>query len=157
MVGKKKSIPKLDRENLYAAFGVDAEEGIDFPEELEKNLTRQDLKAVLREKSGPRKKPLTDREKLKTYPPPQEELDLHGLTGNEAERKTAAFLRQAASLKYRTIRIITGKGLHSNGPAVLPDVVETKLKELQAEKQIFAYAWEKKEKHRSGAVLVYLP
>ena len=155
MAGKKKNIPKLDRENLYAAFGVEPEDGAKFSEELEKDLTRQDLKAVLREKAGRRKK-LSLRERLKSYPPPQEELDLHGFTGSEAERMTEKFIRQTAALKYRTVRIITGKGLHSNGPAVLPEVVEIKLKELQIEKRIFAFAWEKKDKHRSGAVLVYL-
>ncbi|MDF1578580.1 MAG: Smr/MutS family protein [Desulfobulbales bacterium] len=157
MAGKKKNIPRLDREDFYSAFGAAPENEPSFPEELEKNLARTDIKSILREKGGPGKKPLSDREKLQSYPPPQEELDLHGHTGGEAERKTANFIRQAAALKYRTIRIITGKGLHSDGPAVLPDVVEGKLQELQAEKLIFAFAWEKGEKHRSGAVLVYLP
>ncbi|MFO7606098.1 MAG: Smr/MutS family protein [Desulfurivibrionaceae bacterium] len=156
MARKKKTVPRLDRENLYTAFGAEPEKSPGFSEELEKNLARKDIKAILREKGG-EEKPLSDREKLKSYPPPQEELDLHGHTGSEAERKTMNFLRQAVALNFRTVRIITGKGLHSDGPAVLPDVVETLLKGLQTENQIFAYVWEKGEKHRSGAVVVYLP
>ena len=153
---KKKTVPRLDRENLYTAFGAEPEKSPSFSDELEKDLARKDIKAILREKGG-EERPLSDREKLNSYPPPQEELDLHGHTGSEAERKTMNFLRQAVALNFRTVRIITGKGLHSNGPAVLPDLVETLLKELQTEKLIFAFAWEKREKHRSGAVVVYLP
>jgi len=153
---KKKSIPKLGDENLFETFGVTVEKSPSFSEVLENNLGQQDMGSILKEKAGPAKKPLSDREKLKTYPPAQEELDLHGKTGVEAERETAKFIGTMASLKHRTVRIITGKGLHSDGPAVLPDVVETKLNEMKNEKRIFDFVWEKKEKHKSGAVIVYL-
>ena len=156
MAKKKKNIPKLGNENLYATFGVAPKKSPSFSEELEKNLVNKDMSAVLKEKGGADKVAVSDREKLKSYPLPQDELDLHGKTGAEAERKTAYFIRTTASLRLRTVRIITGKGLHSDGPAVLPDVVETKLKELKAENRIFDFAWEKKEKHKSGAVIVYL-
>ncbi|MEN8136485.1 MAG: Smr/MutS family protein [Thermodesulfobacteriota bacterium] len=156
MARKKKTIPRLGNENLYSTFGVTPEKTPGFVEELENNLARQDMSSILKEKAGP-DAPLSDREKLKSYPHPQEELDLHGNTGPEAERKTASFIRDAATLQFRTVRIITGKGLHSDGPAVLPDVVETRLKELQAENRVFTFVWEKGEKHKSGSVIVYLP
>lgn len=157
MAKKKKTIPKLGNENFYSTFGVRPKKRAGFVEELEKNLAHQDMSSILQEKAGPEKAPLSDREKLKAYPHPQDELDLHGKTGPEAERKTATFIRETASLQLRTIRIITGKGLHSDGPAILPDVVETKLKELQAENLIFTFTWEKGAKHKSGSVIVYLP
>lgn len=156
MARKKKNIPKLGNENLYATFGVEPAKKPSFGEELKKNLGKQDMGSILKEKAESGKPPLSEREKLKFYPPPQDELDLHGNTGAEAERRTAAFIRTTTSLRLRTVRIITGKGLHSDGPAVLPDVVEIKLKELKGENRIFAFVWEKKEKHKSGSVMVYL-
>lgn len=156
MVKKKKKIRQLGQENLFATFGVQPKRKPSFTEELENNLAEQDMRAVLTEKGGPRKI-ISARQRLKLYPPPQDELDLHGLTGPEAERATIHFLRATTSLRLRTIRIITGKGLHSDGPAVLPDIVECKLEELKAEQEILGYAWEHKTKHKSGAVLVYLP
>ncbi len=93
---------------------------------------------------------------VKHYPPPEDELDLHGHTAPEAEIRTENFLQTARGRGLRTVRIITGRGLHSEGNAVLPDVVEHRLQELIGRKLVLAYKWEKKEKHKSGAVLVYL-
>lgn len=156
MARKKKDIPILGNENLYESFGVVPEKRVSFGKELEKNLVKKDMQAVLQEKARVDKMVLSEREMLRAYPPPQDELDLHGKTGAEAERETVRFIGTTTSLRLRTVRIITGKGLHSEGPAVLPDVVETKLKELKAENRILAFVWEKKAKHRSGAVIVYL-
>lgn len=138
-------------------FGLAPESRLTFGEELEKNLADKDMREVLKEKRRADKVVLTDRERLQTYPSPQAELDLHGKTGPEAARKTASFIRKTVALRLQTVRIITGKGLHSDGPAVLPDVVESKLEELKGEQRIFAFVWEKKAKHKSGAVIVYLP
>lgn len=155
MSRRKKGIPKIDDQDLYQAFGVD-EQSPSFAEELDENLAKQDLDRIATEKAASFHKPLTKHDKLKSYPPPQEELDLHRLTGPKAERKTVDFLKTAKTLKLRTVRIITGKGLHSEGPAVLPDVVETKLEEFKSTGLIFDFRWEKKEKHKSGSVIVYL-
>lgn len=155
MPRKKKPLPRLDNEDLNSAFGVEGENP-NFSEVLDRNLAAQDLRDVLREKRGSGRRAVSVKARLCSYPPPQDELDLHGLTGPEAERKTVDFLKTANTLKLRTIRIITGKGLHSDGPAVLPDVVEAKLQDLKTSDVIFAYQWDKKEKHKSGAVLVYL-
>ena len=152
---KKKDIPNIDEQNLYQAFGV--EEGTPvFSEELENNLVHHDLEKIIREKSAAFRKPVSKQDKLKKYPPPQDQIDLHGLTGVEAERKVVDFLKVAKTLKCKTLRVITGKGLHSNGPAVLPDIIEAKLDDLRASELIFDFQWEKKDKLKSGAVIVYL-
>ena len=94
--------------------------------------------------------------RLKSYPSPQQELDCHGLTAAETERRLHWFLDRARYQALRTVRIITGRGLHSpNGP-VLPEVVETELRLLQKNGQITGFRWEKKEREQSGAVIVYL-
>jgi hypothetical protein len=61
---------------------------------------------------------------------PAAKLDLHGLTGYQAESRVRDFLathRQVS--RGRVLHIITGKGTHSDGPAVLPGVVSRLLRE----------------------------
>ena len=94
--------------------------------------------------------------KSKAYPDPQDEIDLHGLTAEEAELKTDFFIRDSKIKGLSTICIIVGKGIHSQGKAVLPDIVERKIIDLKREGQIFTFKWEKGKKHKSGAVIVYL-
>jgi len=101
-------------------------------------------------------KPLTMAEQLKAFPGPQSELDLHGHTSAEAETITNSFIWNCRYRGLKTIRIIVGKGLHSENKAVLPDVVHSKLIELKQQKAVLAYKWEQKEKHKSGAIIVYL-
>lgn len=94
---------------------------------------------------------------IHSYPPPQETLDLHGCTAQEAEDKTHYFVEESCRRGLRTVRVITGKGLHSpGGKAVLPDVIEQKLSLLKKDGAIAAFNWEKKVKNKSGALLVYL-
>ena len=152
---RKKDIPKIDEQDLYQAFGV-KEESPSFSEELDNNLAEQDLDKIVKEKSASLDGPQTKKNRLKEFPLPQDQLDLHGLTGQEAEKKTIDFIRIANTLRQRCIRVITGKGLHSDGPAVLPDVIETRLKELRSAGLIFDFRWDKKEKHKSGSVVIYL-
>ncbi|HSR36737.1 MAG TPA: Smr/MutS family protein, partial [Desulfurivibrionaceae bacterium] len=102
----------------------------------------------------PRPRPLGER--LRSYPPPQAECDCHGLTAAETETLVHRFLTQAERTALRTVRIITGKGLHSPAGPVLRDVVDAELRLLKKKGAIVTFHWEKKEKERSGAVLVYL-
>jgi DNA-nicking Smr family endonuclease len=95
-------------------------------------------------------------EQLKNYPPPQAKCDCHGLTAAEAETALHRFLAQAGRTALRTVRIITGKGLHSPGGPVLRDLVESELRLLKKNGAIVAFRWENKEKERSGSVIVYL-
>ena len=90
------------------------------------------------------------------YPPPQEHLDLHGLTGPEAERKVVNFLLTARGKGLRTVSIITGKGIHSQGFPVLRDLVERMAKAMKTGKEIRNYVWENGQRERSGAIIIYL-
>jgi DNA-nicking Smr family endonuclease len=142
--------------NLNEVFGTVAPSRARFVDEVDTHLSGADLQKVLAEKKGKKAKPPTLRERLRMYPPPQEELDLHRTTGAEAEARVIGFLNGAAALKYRTVRIITGKGLHTVGPAILPPLVEATLIELKQTGRILHYVWDKKIRERSGAVVVYL-
>lgn len=101
-------------------------------------------------------RPLTPGERLQEYPPPQAELDLHGCTAAEAEKKAEIFVGNARRRGIRTLRVIVGKGLHSNGKAVLPDLIQTKMIQLKRRQWILSFKWENKDKRKSGALIVYL-
>lgn len=108
----------------------------------------------LKEKQARRVK---KKKSIRGYPPAQSTLDLHGEIAVVAERKTVSFIHTCGVQGLKTVRIITGKGLHSpGGKAVLPDVVEVQLVILKQDGLIFDFAWDKKVKAKSGAVLVYL-
>ncbi|NJC88963.1 MAG: Smr/MutS family protein [Desulfuromonas sp.] len=55
---------------------------------------------------------------------PSGELDLHGLTRDEALARTRAFLAQAVRQRWPVVVIVTGKGLHSPEGPVLRRAVE---------------------------------
>ncbi|MCK5085448.1 Smr/MutS family protein [Candidatus Parcubacteria bacterium] len=60
----------------------------------------------------------------------QMELDLHGLTKEEAREEVLDLLNEANLKEYDKIRIITGKGLHSEGnKGVLKEYVQSILDE----------------------------
>lgn len=101
-------------------------------------------------------KPVTVQERLKQYPEPNEELDLHGCTGAQAVIRTEAFIFNAIKQKLKTVRVVVGKGLHSEGKAVLKEVIEDKLARMRQEGIIFNFRWEKERKLKSGAIIVYL-
>jgi hypothetical protein len=152
--GKKKKVLTLlpAGTDLGGVFGVK----VDFAGEVEASLAGVDLGQVLVEKGGGIASPPTLQEKLASYPPPQEVLDLHGCTGEEAARKTSAFINGSAALRLKTVLIITGKGLHSEGPAVLPLLVDGCLEELKLAGRILHYSWGVKGRDRNGAVAVFL-
>src|SRR5690606_11149488 len=64
-------------------------------------------------------------------------LDLHGLSADEAEASTRRWLRERRRAGELTVRVITGRGLHSVGLAVLPGVIETLLDTLREEVATF--------------------
>ncbi len=55
--------------------------------------------------------------------PPQAELDLHGLSGPEAEQAISAFVLEARNRGLSKVLLIHGKGNHSPGQPVLERVV----------------------------------
>ena len=57
-----------------------------------------------------------------------DELDLHGFTGDEAERRLEFFLdRLASTSPGEVVRVITGRGARSEGPPVLQRLVRDAL------------------------------
>lgn len=129
-----------------------------FDELLEKSLTNKSSQALIKEKiaSSSEKVELSNKSTLIKYPEPQDEIDLHGLKGTEAELKTDFFIRDSKARGLVTIRIIVGKGTHSEGRAILPDIVEGKIIDLKREGQIHTFRWEKGKKLKSGSVIIYL-
>jgi len=80
------------------------------------------------------------------------ELDLHGCYADEAREEVRDFLNEAKQNNWSRIRIIVGKGLHSEGGiAVLPDTVKALLKE-----QGLLYTYAKIQDGGEGALEVSL-
>ena len=155
---RKKKVARLDeQEDLYGLFGEEDEHVTRFGDEFDLLVSEDDLRKAAAEKSAQSdKKPSRINERVASYPKPQAELDLHGLTADPAGRRVRTFLAEAAIEKLKTVRIITGKGLHSDGPAVLPDVTELVLQERKSAGLVVHYQWDKKNKQKSGAVIAYL-
>ena len=166
-MSKKNKIPTdkkgfrvlTDQDDFYRLFGEEKRTGQeDFARLLAEYQEDRRHQALLEEKkqAATKTRPLTMKERIKSYPAPQVELDLHGDRGTEAEKRTEVFIRDAREKRIRTLRLIVGKGLHSQGKAVLPDIVEKKIIQLRKEKCILHFEWEKKDKLKSGALIVYL-
>jgi DNA-nicking Smr family endonuclease len=149
-----------DLHKLFSGESMKKKEKEDFVRLFEESQTDSIQLRLLEDKkqSQPeqRKTQRTPTEQVKSFPPPQAELDLHGYTSAEAETAAEMFIQNARQKGTRTIRLIVGKGLHSEGKAVLPEVVERKIIALKRNKSVLTYAWEKKDKRKSGALIVYL-
>ena len=84
----------------------------------------------------------------------QSELDLHGVSGNEARQLVREFLSESVSRRLEKVRIVHGRGLHSpEGRAVLRTVVE---EELKASPLVRAYGTPPPAEGGTGAVWVIL-
>ncbi len=133
-------------------------QAVEKPDPKEDNfedLLDQSLKSPLRKKNeSPRPMPLKKR--LKRYPGPEKELDLHGFTALGAKVRARSFIGSCKQQGYFTVRIIVGKGLHSDLGPVLPDAIEDLLTELKKENLVLSFQWDRKKKSRSGAVIVYI-
>ncbi len=129
----------------------------DFGKLLESSLKGKSADAIMRakkERGAPPPVPL--RKRLKRYPPPEATLDLHGFTADNAGARAETWIRTAAKKGLFTLRIVVGRGVHSEFGAVLPDVAEDLLVRLKKEAVVLTFEWEKKKKKSSGAVIVYL-
>ncbi len=154
-------IPRLDDQaDLHRLFDAAGDEGEDaqvLGEALHRSLN-YDARGLMKQKTGgfyvPRR--LSLKEKLRRYPSPQAQLDLHGATAARARERAANFMRTSRADGLFTVRIIVGKGLHSEAGAVLPDVIEDLLVVLKRENLVLSYRWDKGVKRKSGAVIVYL-
>lgn len=141
-------IKRLDRNNPFTpetTSFVDLLSDVDLDEGMVRYFNEKKSRRV-GEKSG-----------VRGYPPPQATLDLHGEIASNAEHKTVSFIHTSGFKGLRTVRIITGKGLHSpGGIAILPDVVEAQLIFLKRDGLIYEFIWDKKQKAKSGSILVYI-
>ena len=121
-----------------------------FAELLEESFRKNAAKPLKKPAPVPLKK------RLKRYPPPEAVLDLHGYTAIEAQIRTESFIYTCKMQGFFTIRIIVGKGRHSEMKAVLPDVVEDVLNEMKRKNMVLGFDWNKKVKSQSGSIIVYL-
>lgn len=148
--------PLLNRHGLpivdEVPFGSEqeAQEEEDFSSLLEESFNRKRLPRK------PKPSPMPYKKRIKRYPPPEIELDLHGYTALGAEVKAKSFLITCKQQGYFTVRIIVGKGLHSDLGPVLPDVIEDLLNALKKQDVVLGFEWDRRKKSRSGAVIVYL-
>jgi DNA-nicking Smr family endonuclease len=158
----KHGLPVLDGSGslagMFAARGrVEEAETEDFPALLSASLKGKGEGSLLREK---REKSLPDpvpiHKRVKRYPPPESQLDLHGDTAVRAVVRSELYIRNAWRAGGFTVRVVVGKGLHSEFGAVLPDVVEDLLVKLKKEGVVLWFEWDRKLKTRSGSVIVYL-
>jgi len=84
----------------------------------------------------------------------QDEIDLHGLTGDEAALRTAAFLADCGKRGLRCLRIVHGKGLRSHNRE---PVLKGRIRKLLARRaDVLAYAEPRPSDGGSGAVIVLL-
>ena len=82
------------------------------------------------------------------------ELDLHGLTTDEAHDALSDFIVNARARRYRCVRVIHGKGLSS--PAKEP-VLKGKVRRWLAHwDEVLAYAEAPQHAGGGGAVLILL-
>jgi DNA-nicking Smr family endonuclease len=84
----------------------------------------------------------------------EDELDLHGLTRDEARTRLAAFLNECKKRRIRCVRIIHGKGLGSkNKEPVLKQKVRNWLMQRD---EVLAFAQARPTDGGGGAVIVML-
>lgn len=155
----KHGIPMLpDRESLNSEdSGIEIEKN-EFMRLLNDSLGGKTRDVLMNEKGvrTVRKRPLSLKEKVKRYPLPQSQLDLHGYTAIKAELRAETFIKNAYGNQIHTVIIIVGKGLHSNEGAVLPGVIEALIISLRKDGIVLFYEWENEKKVQSGSVSVYL-
>ena len=84
----------------------------------------------------------------------QDDLDLHGLTGDEAVAETAVFLAAARRRGLRCVRIIHGKGLRSPGRE--PVLRKRIRKILTRRDEVLAFVEPRNVHGGSGAVVVLI-
>jgi DNA-nicking Smr family endonuclease len=84
----------------------------------------------------------------------QDDIDLHGLTGDEAVERTAAFLAECRRLGKRCVRIVHGKGLRSPGRE---PVLKRRIRRLLTRRdEVLAFVEPRAIHGGAGAVVVLL-
>ena len=98
----------------------------------------------------PRRMKQVERGQLK----PEDQLDLHGMTIDEATAKVLFFLQNAISQGFSTVLLITGKGLHSEVGPVLRSAMESLLN--QKKEQVVEWGVAPRRYGGEGALVVFL-
>jgi DNA-nicking Smr family endonuclease len=83
-------------------------------------------------------------------------VDLHGLLAKEARRRLAAEVERAQAAGLRCVLVVHGRGLHSEGPAVLREGVAEWLSAAPLAGRVMAFASARPEHGGSGATYVLL-
>jgi DNA-nicking Smr family endonuclease len=86
---------------------------------------------------------------------PEDTLDLHGFTVDEALKELKAFIMSSRLRGYYLIKIIHGKGLHSQGEAKLRALVEEYLNK-SGKNLISTWKQAPPQQGGEGATLVFL-
>lgn len=94
----------------------------------------------------------TNRKKLRKMKP-QAELDLHGLTTEQAKAGIEHFIHKSVQEGLVKVQIVHGKGNHSTEKPVLPEVVRTY---LEKNPQCGEFGYAHGNEGGSGAVWVLL-
>jgi DNA-nicking Smr family endonuclease len=126
------------------------------PEDFETLLEASFKKSRIATRSNRDKPAFPIKKRLKRYPGVEKTLDLHGYNALGAQIQAESFISSCKQQGYFTVRIIVGKGKHSQEGPVLPDVVEDVVKQMKKKEQVLSYSWEKKSKTHSGAIIIYL-
>ncbi len=169
---RKNKLPVLEPDHdFYKAFKIEtAEKALredlpissdsgtdDFLTLLESSLNKKSTSRILQEKQSKNPPgPMPFHKRIKRYPPPECDLDLHGYQALGAQIYADSHIRTRHLQGIFTMRIIVGRGLHSEFKAVLPDTIEDLLVKLKKEGIVFHFEWEKRKKSLSGAIIVYL-
>ncbi len=141
---KAKAPPTVACEKGEAAVFLDAIGS------MEKTFKDEWAEADLVKPAVPRRMKQVERGQLK----PQAELDLHGLSVDEASAKIIFFLQDAVHQGFQTVLVITGKGLHSNDGPVLRQAMEKLLN--QQRKQVVEWGVAPRRYGGDGALVVFL-
>lgn len=125
----------------------------DQDELMELYASESDVEAASREKEAGNTLIKDASVLIKDYPHPQRNIDLHGHTGAEAMRELENFITHSIQQHVRTVRVVTGKGLHSKHmKSVLPELTEKKLSQLKRDRKVLTFKREK----AGGSYMVYL-
>jgi DNA-nicking Smr family endonuclease len=84
------------------------------------------------------------------------QLDLHGLTQEEAHRALASFIQQAHGRGLRMVLVITGKGGFGDARGVLREAVPRWLNEGDLRLRVLSCAWAQPRHGGAGALYVLL-
>jgi len=137
----------------------DRSEGSDSDGTRKNRRRREELEALLdRYPPDPSEKGEAEPARRRHRPSPRslpidDELDLHGLTVEEARDTTARFLEASLAAGYRKVLIVHGKGLHSQNGGVLGSAIR---RFLESHPDTGAMGTPKQRDGGSGALWVVL-